>query len=281
VDERVGSDVEPQAEQDVRGTLPRGLADAIRGTAEDIATLLRGTTDTAAPVPGSAWTVGEAAAHLAQANELMADIAAGYDRIHGDGTPQSLAEANERALAEFAERGAEPLAEMIVAQAEAYLAAMVGGAPDEVVRTPLGTMSRVELGSYLLTHMLGHGYDLARAVGRPHMIDAARVELTLPFMIRAMPRVTNAAATAGLTARYRVRMRGGTGFGATFRDGAVAVSSEPPSRPDCTILIEPVTFLLMALGRCEQWSAMARGRVLAWGRKPWLAPRFPALFTAP
>ncbi|MES9524991.1 sterol-binding protein, partial [Streptomyces capoamus] len=26
---------------------------------------------------------------------------------------------------------------------------------------------------------------------------------------------------------------------------------------------------------------IARGKVLAWGRKPWLAPGFPALFTAP
>jgi hypothetical protein len=76
-------------------------------------------------------------------------------------------------------------------------------------------------------------------------------------------------------------MRGGTGFGVTFTDGAVVVSSDSPSRPDCTILTEPVTFLLMALGRCNPWGAIARGRVLAWGRKPWLAPRFPTLFTAP
>ncbi|MCX4820462.1 maleylpyruvate isomerase family mycothiol-dependent enzyme [Streptomyces sp. NBC_01142] len=277
----MGSSVESVTGQDVRGTLPDGLADAIRDTAENIAALLRGVADTGAPVPGSEWTMGEAAAHLAQANELMADIAAGHERSYGDGTPQSLAAANQRALAEFAERGADPLADMIVAQANAYLEAMDQGLAEEAVLTPLGPMSRAVLGSYLLTHMLGHGYDLARAVGRPHMIDAARVELTLPFMITAMPRVTNAAATAGLTARYRVRMRGGTGFGVTFTNGAAAVSPGPPSRPDCTILIEPVTFLLMALGRCEPWGAIARGRVLAWGRKPWLGPRFPTLFTAP
>ncbi|MFF3323643.1 maleylpyruvate isomerase family mycothiol-dependent enzyme [Streptomyces sp. NPDC002889] len=273
--------MEPVAGQEARRTLPDGLADAIRGTAEEIAALLRGVADTGAPVPRSQWSVGEAAAHLAQANELMADIAAGNERSHGDGTPQSLAQANERALAEFAERGAGPLADMIVAQAGAYLKAMDQGPAEEVVLTPLGPMTRAVLGSYLLTHMLGHGYDLALAVRRPHMIDRARVELALPFMITAMPRVTNAAATAGLTACYRVRMRGGTGFGVTFTDGAVEVDAQPPVRPDCTILIEPVTFLLMALGRCEPWGAIAGGRVLAWGRRPWLAPRFPTLFTAP
>ncbi|CAM5459623.1 hypothetical protein SNARM312S_07496 [Streptomyces narbonensis] len=161
------------------GVLPEDLAEAIRGTARDIAAVLGGRGDAAGhrgglPVPRSVWTVGEAAAHLAQANALMADIAAGHERPYGDGTPGSLAEANERALAEFAERDPEPLADMITAQAEAFLAAVERRDPAEVLTTPLGTMSPAVLGSYLLTHMLGHGYDLALALGRPHMLDARR-----------------------------------------------------------------------------------------------------------
>jgi uncharacterized protein (TIGR03083 family) len=266
---------------DVRGTLPEGLGEAIRATAEEIAEVLRGAADMGVPVPGSEWTVGQAAAHLAQANELMADIAAGQKRSYGDGTPQSLAAANERALAGFEERDADPLAEMIVMHAGAYLTAVDRCTTDENVVTPLGPMSRVVLGSYLLTHMLGHGYDLARALGRPHMLDRTRVELSLPFLITAMPRVTVATAVARLTVRYTIRLWGGARFGVTFTDGVISVTPQPPTSPDCTILIEPVTFLLMALGRCKPWGAMARGRVLAWGRKPWLAPRFPELFKAP
>lgn len=272
--------VEPTPARERRDALPEGLAEAIHDTAEEIAALLRGRTDTDIPVPGSTWTLGEAAAHLAQANELMADIAAGHDRPYGDGTPQSLAAANERSLAGFGERGADPLAEMIVAQADAFLAAAEQRPLDETVITPLGSMDVATLGSYLLTHMLGHGYDLARAVGRPHMLDGTRVELSMPFMITSMPRVV-APAAAGLTARFTIRLRGGQRFGATFTDGTLTVGPGPLSRPDCTILIEPVTFLLIALGRCDPWGAMARGRVLTWGRRPWLAPRFPALFTAP
>ncbi|MET8444603.1 maleylpyruvate isomerase family mycothiol-dependent enzyme [Streptomyces sp. NPDC004981] len=263
------------------GRLPEGPADALRATAEEVAQLLRRAPDTGAAVPGLVWTVGELAAHLAQANELMADVAAGRPRRHGDGTPEGIAAANEQALDAFAERRAAPLAAMIVTRTEAYLEAVASHPAEETLLTPMGPMNRVVLGSYLLTHMLGHGFDLARALKRPHMVDRARARLTLPFLLEAMPRVTDAAATAGLDARYAVRLWGGGRFGVTFTDGTATVGHAFPDRPDCTISIEPVTFLLMALGRCSPAGAMARGRVLAWGRRPWLGPRFPEYFTAP
>ncbi|MFD7321723.1 maleylpyruvate isomerase family mycothiol-dependent enzyme [Streptomyces sp. NPDC059875] len=264
-----------------RGVLPEGLGEAIRATAADIAGVLRDAPDTGLPVPRSTWTVGEAAAHLAQANELMADIAAGRTRTYGDGTTQSLAAANEQALAAFGERAAAPLAGMICDQADAFLATIEERAPEDVLLTPLGPMGPAVLGSYLLTHMLGHGYDLALALGRPHMIDRARVELTLPFMITAMPRVVDPAAVAGLTARFTVRLWGGARFGVSVKGDEVRVTAEPSERPDCTVLTEPVAFLLLGLGRIDPWGVIARGRALSWGRKPWLGPRFPRLFTAP
>ncbi|WP_370416053.1 maleylpyruvate isomerase family mycothiol-dependent enzyme [Streptomyces fradiae] len=261
--------------------LPDGLAEAIRDTARDIAEVIRAAPDTSAPVPRSTWTFGEAAAHLGQANELMADLAAGRPRPYGDGTPQSLAAANEAALAAFPERAAGPLADLVHDQALAFLDAVEQGDPAELLDTPLGPLDRPTLGSYLLTHMLGHGYDLARALGRPHMVDRTRVELTLPFMLAAMPRVTAPDAVAGLTARYRVRLWGGARFGVTVADGRVTTGPDTAARPDCTVLTEPVAFLLMALGRIDPRPVMATGRALAWGRKPWLGPRFPSLFVAP
>ncbi|MEU9410180.1 maleylpyruvate isomerase family mycothiol-dependent enzyme [Streptomyces sp. NPDC048281] len=270
------------ARQDVRGALPAGLGQAIRRTAADIAAVLGGIGDTGAAVPGSVWTVGEAAAHLALANELMADLAAGRERPYGDGTPQSLAAANAESLAVFGERRAAPLAAMISEQAERCADALASAADGPAPVTPLGPMDRSVLASYLLTHMLGHGYDLARAVRRPHMIDAERVAWCLPFLLSVMPAVADGTATAGLTARYTIRLRGGGGaFGVSLADGAVQVAPEPRDHPDCTILIDPVAFLLIALGRRNPWLAMARGQVFAYGRKPWLGPRFPALFVAP
>ncbi|MEU6775210.1 maleylpyruvate isomerase family mycothiol-dependent enzyme [Streptomyces sp. NPDC046759] len=268
--------------QDGSASLPDGLGQAIRDTAEEIATLVRSASDTALAVPGSQWTVGEAAAHLALANELMADLAAGRERPYGDGTPQSLARANAQSLDVFSERRAEPLATMIEEQAEAFLDAVSRpAAVSTAPATPLGVMDRSVLASYLLTHMLGHGYDLARALKRPHMVDRARAGLCMPFMLSVMPRVADPAATAGLTARYRIRLRGGEAFGVRLADGAVQVTPAAAQRADCTILLDPVAFLLIALGRLNPWRAIAQGQVLAWGPRPWLAPRFPTLFTAP
>ncbi|MFG3054799.1 maleylpyruvate isomerase family mycothiol-dependent enzyme [Kitasatospora sp. NPDC048239] len=257
------------------------LLDAVVGAAEDTAALLRDLPDTGAPIPGAQWTVGEAAAHLALVNELMADLAAGGQQTYGDGTPGSLAAANEVALAAFPERNAAVLAEAIVRHARAFTEACADRAASEPVLTPLGPMDLDTFASYLLTHILGHGYDLAVALRRPHMVDRHRVELTLPFLMAVMPRVLDARTSAGHTACYDLRLRGGSRFTVTFRDGAVEVSPGPAARPDCTILTEPVAFLLLALGRCNPLAALARGKVLAWGRRPWLALGFPLLFKAP
>jgi uncharacterized protein (TIGR03083 family) len=171
---------------------------------------------------------------------------------------------------------------MIEEQAEAFVAALAGRSRDERAVTPMGEMDLPTLGAYLLTHMLGHGYDIARAVRRPHMIDRSRAALALPFLLVAMPRVLDADAVAGLTARYAVRLWGGLRFGVTFDRGRLTVAPrQPGERADCTLSMEPVTFLLIALGRANPWAALARGRILHWGRRPWLAPRFPSFFTAP
>ncbi|GGV34434.1 hypothetical protein GCM10010495_59210 [Kitasatospora herbaricolor] len=256
------------------------LFEAVTAVGHEAVALLAGCRGDA-PIPGAEWTVAEAAAHLAMVNELMAALAAGEERPYGDGTPGSLAAANAASLAERPERDPAVLAEEIARQARAFTAAAGPRAGTETVVTPLGPMSLDILGSYLLTHMLGHLYDIAVALGRPHPIDRHRAALALPFVRTAMPWVVDARAAAGHNACYRLRVRGLDGFAATFTDGAAVVSQEPPRRPDCTILTGPVAFLLIALGRYSATDALLRGNVLAWGRRPWLALDFPRLFKAP
>ncbi|MET7574735.1 maleylpyruvate isomerase family mycothiol-dependent enzyme [Streptomyces sp. NPDC005492] len=253
--------------------------DAIVVTADRIAALLGAGADPQTPLRGAEWTVGEAAAHLALAGRLMADIGAGEERPYGDGTPGGLAAANSVSLAAFAERDPAVLGAEIADRARAFVAAAAGRSAREAVLTPMGPMDVATLSSYLLTHLLGHGYDIAVALGGRHMVERDVVAFTLPFLRLAMPRVVNANAVSH-DACYAVRT-GRERFAVTFADGVPAVTDTPPRRPDCTIAIEPVAFLLLALGRWTAPTVMARAKVVVWGRRPWLGPRFPALFTAP
>ncbi|MCM2579327.1 maleylpyruvate isomerase family mycothiol-dependent enzyme [Streptomyces meridianus] len=273
----------------LRSALTAPLTEALHGAAEETAALLRPGADVTARIPGAEWNVGEAAAHLALANAFMAALARGEEHSYGDGTPGGLAAANEDSLKAYPERDPAVLAGEITRHTRAFTEAAAQRAPGDPVLTPMGPMDMRTFGSYLLTHIMGHGYDIAAALRRPHMVDGKRVELTLPFFANAMPRVVHPSA-AGLTARYRMKLWGGTGFTVVFTDGvpdvrlqsAGAGADAAGTGPvDCTISGHPVEFFLLALGRRRIRSVMGRGKVFAWGRKPWLAAGFPGLFVAP
>jgi uncharacterized protein (TIGR03083 family) len=257
------------------------LWDAVEGVAEEIAAVLRSGVAARARIPGAEWTAGEAAAHLVLANELLAQVAGGARRPYGDGTPGGLAAANAASLATFPERDPVVLADRIERGAREFRTAAAGRPADAQTQTPMGRMDLATLASYQLTHLLGHGYDIAAAAGRPLVIDRERVTLTLPFLRTAMPRVVHAPAAAGHTACYDLLVPGCGRFAATFDDGRLTVTDTPPRRPDCVIRSAPATFFLIALGRRTALGALARGHIATWGRKPWLAPRFPSLFRAP
>jgi hypothetical protein len=50
---------------------------------------------------------------------------------------------------------------------------------------------------------------------------------------------------------------------------------------DLSRLADMVAFLLVGYGRAGQWTQIARGRLLAGGRKPWLGLAFGQLLTGP
>ncbi len=253
---------------------------AVEAASGEIAALLRGA-DGRRRIPGARWTVAESAAHLALANELMAGVAAGRELPYGDGTPGSLAAANDASLEVFTERDPAVLAAAITAHARDFTAAARRRSPGRELLTPMGPMTVEVFASYMLTHVLGHGYDMARALRRPHGLNRERVALTVPFLVRAMDRVVNPVTSAGHSACYELRVPGAGRWAVTFDAGTVHVTPTTPRRPDCVILTTPTTFFLLALGRRTPTTALTHASVLAWGPRPWLAPRFPLLFQAP
>ena len=79
----------------------------------------------------------------------------------------------------------------------------------------------------------------------------------------------------------RARLRGGPSFQLRFDRGTATVGPPQPEAADCRLTVDPVTFLLMAYWRRSQWPGILRGQLRAWGRRPWLGPRFQRLFVRP
>lgn len=258
------------------------LFSEIVGVAQQIAAMLEALPSTDIAIPHATWTVGEAAAHLAMANGHMAQIAADHkpDR-YGDGTGAGLAEANRRALEVYDERDGAALARQIEQRAQLFVQAAQTRPAEDLVDTPLGSMRLGTLGGYLLAHMLSHGTAIADALRRPLPIRPSQVELMVPFLVGMMPVLARESAVAGVHLRYEVRLRGSVRFTALIADGTVTVD-DPAARPiDCVISAEPVAFFLLAMGLRPQWPMIVTGKIRAWGRRPWLGPRFVGFFAFP
>ena len=63
----------------------------------------------------------------------------------------------------------------------------------------------------------------------------------------------------------------------TLRDGMLKIDGGAPERVDCHLSVDRVDYLLIGFGRKAQWGPIAKGKVLAWGRRPWLAMRLSRL----
>ena len=273
------------------GTVPIDFADvrvALSDTGAQTMALLGSLDHTVVAVPRSMWTVGEVAAHLATDVGINADAAAGIpfdiDMPADARTAERMVSLNSRAVAQVSERDPGVLAEMVEASVARFLAATDGRSGGERLATPwygddvildLDTAACVVLGELVV-----HGHDIARALGRRWPIDPSHAALVLCGVASMLPLYVDPNAAAGVSARYAVHVRRHQGFIVSI-DAGVVTTEEPGAAADCHISADPVALLLVAYGRKGQWSQIAQGRMLAWGRRPWLAPALLGLFSDP
>jgi hypothetical protein len=127
-----------------------------------------------------------------------------------------------------------------------------------------------------------HGYDIARAHGHPWHIPTEWAETILRGVLQAIPPYFLPQRSAGLRARFEIRLRG-TQTRALFSiaDGQLQIAEPDGARADCCISGESTALLLLLYGRTGQLRPTLTGRVVAWGRRPWLALRFPHMFRSP
>jgi len=249
------------------------------------------------------WSPAEVAMHLSQAWLAVPGLARGDlselyqvltpgDGAAGDallGDVWELGDVTRLGVASDPERSFRVIADRIDERAAAFFAESEGKSPDEprpwmVEGT---TVARRVLTCHLLNETIVHGYDMAHAAGVPWPIDRAYACMVLRgFVVEILnaldPRaMVDQKKAAGLRVRYGLHLRGGPSVTFVFNDGELRVEEPSPVRIDCHISADPAAMLLVTWARQSQWSAIARGQLTAWGRKPWLGPRFRSLLLNP
>ena len=108
--------------------------------------------------------------------------------------------------------------------------------------------------------------------------------LLRPGLLPVVPHYLRAERARGRPARYDIRLRGEHAARAVFtiEDGVLTVGTPAAGqRADCYLSADPRAFLLVLYGRTGPLKPALAGRILAWGRRPWLALTLPARFRRP
>ena len=276
--------------------------DALRAEVARVATLLRSIEDTSPKAVGD-WNLGDVAMHLSQGwvavpGLARRDLSGVYEVVPGRagtagdsliGDVWDLGGLTMEAVRADPERNPKVLADRIEQRAADFFRDCEGRSADE--RQPWmvegTTASMATFTCHLLNETIMHGDDIARAAGRSWPMDAGHASLVirgffLPILAQLDPRsLVVKDKAAGVQATYDVRLRGGGSAYFVFEDGAVYVQQPSDRRVDCHILADPVALLNVMWGRKSQWTAIATGKLLAWGRRPWLGPRLRLMLRNP
>jgi uncharacterized protein (TIGR03083 family) len=250
----------------------------MRSAAGRAAAVIRAAREPGVRVPGLEWTVAETAAHVVNEFGDYTAYAQGRKQVaESDQSPSRRnAVANAAQLRADPDRDLGSLADRLGTAVEGFLAVP---ARDESVLVSNGVlMSWSTMMSALLGELLVHGRDIARASGQPWRIEREEALHVIDGVMAMVPDYLDRERAAGVEMSFELRLRGGPTHLITVADGKAVVGS---GRGDCWISADPVAFLLVGFGRTGQWGQIARGKMLAGGRKPWLASRFGTLITGP
>jgi uncharacterized protein (TIGR03083 family) len=236
------------------------------------AELLRSAPDPHRPVPGLDWTVAEVAAHVVSLTARYVPFVQGQ----GNAFYADMPEMNARELDALSHLSLDELADHLERGTSSLLSLCPSG-QSQARFFDLESDCTSAIALYV-EELIVHGLDVARAVGRPWPVSNAEALIAIAGLVVPLPKFVDPEATRGLRATYEIRLRGGPTLSMTVGDGAVGFSAGPARNADCRISADPVAFLLVGGDRQSQWKGLFTGKMLAFGRKPWLALRFKTIF---
>jgi len=240
--------------------LRREVNEAAAGFAAQLATV----EDTGWRVPNLEWSVAELAAHLLSMPPL-------YRRLRESAEPfvppPDWTEFSRAARAHITATDGDDLGRSLRAGAEAFVDHL-GPDPDAPWTLYGRPTTAANMAAGYLGELLLHGRDLALLTGAGVSIDARQANAILRQHLTLAPVFVDPEKARRCSGTYRVSFRGGEDYTFTVADGALRVEPGRPARADGTFLADPVTFLLVALGRSGPVRAGLTGRILAYGRNP-------------
>ena len=242
---------------------------------------------------GGEWTIADAGAHVVSMFRAFTAAVAGETAGLAELVPpvsgfhERLATLNAAMLASVdRSSGIELARELRTAESQFARAAAARALSEECDAPWYGpgvTRSMQTLTALSLAETTIHGYDIARAAGRPWYIapEVARVVVcdAFPAMV---PLLVKPEAAATTTATFAVHVRGAAPYAVSLEGGAATVLRDIAGvQADVHLSVDPVAFMLVGYGRASQWPAIAAGKLVAWGPKPWLSLGFRDLFVNP
>ena len=252
--------------------------EALRAIVPDVTNAIRNMGNQAAPAIGE-WTAGDVAAHLIDVAEDAQDIAQGKGTRFEDSS--GVAANNAARLAARTDRDPRSLAEQYQKAMSDYLGILEGidgdpGIPWGDFKIPLSALVSTDIGESLI-----HGYDIAHAEAQPWNIDPYKAALAGRGISPMTEHYVDPQAAAGFTGTFDLRMRGYSALHFVFENGTLTIQEPADRKVDVHISADPVAFMLVGYGRISQWGPMSKGKLLAWGRKPWLAMKLAKMLRNP
>lgn len=266
-------------------TLARARA-ALRDVVPDLVALVRSVPDADAASVGT-WTVGDVAAHLSHVFRFDTDAVAGIPVPQATVTAAGMAEVNAKMLAEDGERDPTVLADRIGTLAREF--------DDVASRSRATTVDWLQntrlppsvVACHLLEECLIHGHDIARATGRPwpirrHHALLAIEDGVLPLITALPPNAfVDQEKAASFRARIELRPRGGEPMVLVFDRGSLTLEAGRARDVDARVSADPSALMLVFIGRQGIAEPLLRGKLAAWGRRPWRLARMLTALSPP
>ena len=207
-------------------TMLNNVRTALTAVSARTASLVGSLTDTVVPVPGSTWTVREAAVHLALIGFRYAGMVHGEPNQYPSLAPEECARRNDEINADIPESEPGKLAALMDEETKRLLDATAPCDDTQEVLFHCGNVMTIPhlVATALAEHLL-HGYDMAVAVGQPWPIDAHQAALGLFGYRPSYGARLNPATTTVHTASYAIELITGERFTIRFLDGRYRLES--------------------------------------------------------